>query len=208
MLVMFELKDDPPDDPEELNARLGHLDSALDDQWPKDRLITPDDVVGDHGSLRDAIAARGWPPLAQLRGSTLFMLHVGGRWRDAYTHDREHVRGRRMFPDGRGVAERPYAAVHAVNDPVGGSAHIASLVDAGHLVRTRADSDGAEARAGDTTRLQAALAVGAHFISSDFPTPHPDTGYQAAIPGGTPSGCNPRTAPRECTHSAIEAAEP
>ena len=57
---------------------------------------------------------------------------------------------------------------------------------------------------GDTSRLDLALSSGAHCISTDFPEPDEETGYVAAIPGGEPVGCNPRTAPAECTAEALE----
>jgi len=40
------------------------------------------------------------------------------------------------------------------------------------LVRTRADSDTAEARANDTRSRDQALASGAQFISTDYPEPN------------------------------------
>jgi len=58
------------------------------------------------------------------------------------------------------------------NDPVEGFARIQELVKAGFLVRTRADSDTAEARANDTRSRDQALASGAQFISTDYPEPN------------------------------------
>jgi hypothetical protein len=94
--------------------------------------------------------------------------------------------------------------VSSINDPIGDADAIAAALAAGHLVRTRSDSDGTEARAGDAGPRDAAIASGAHFVSTDFPVPHPDTGYVVEMPGGTPSRCNPVAAPPECTSLAIE----
>ena len=59
------------------------------------------------------------------------------------------------------------------------------------MIRTRADSL-TDAWANDTTNRDAALASGAQVISTDYPVPEIlNNGYFAAIPGGTPSGCNP-----------------
>jgi hypothetical protein len=72
------------------------------------------------------------------------------------------------------------------------------------LVRTRADWDLVQPLAGDTSVRDAALAGGAHFISTDFPAPVDGIDYWVDIPGGTPSRCNPITAPPECTAEAVE----
>ena len=72
------------------------------------------------------------------------------------------------------------------------------------IVRTRADSGGTEARGNDYTRLEKALEVGAHLISTDFPAPVEELDYWVEFPDGTPSRCNPLTAPRFCTPLAIE----
>lgn len=176
------------------------LEAELSSVWPRERLITPDDVTGGQGELRDALAEHGWPTLGELRGRALFVLHDGGDFRAAYTAD--GTGGDLLFPDAQGDMELPYAAVHTMNDPT--DPDIATVVAAGHLVRTRADADGDAARSGDTSQRDAALASGAHFVSTDFPEPAPDTGYVVQIPGGTPSGCNPLHAPAECTPEAIE----
>ena len=70
--------------------------------------------------------------------------------------------------------------------------------------RTRADSDGEEATALDTTRAEAALGSGAHFISTDHPYPGDAEAYGFVIPAGTPSRCNPITAPDDCAPLEIE----
>lgn len=176
------------------------LEAELSSVWPRERLVTPDDVTGGQGELRDALAEHGWPTLGELRGRALFVLHDGGDHRAAYTAD--GTSGDLLFPDAQGDLDLPYAAVHTMNDPT--DPHIAEVVAAGHLVRTRADADGDAARSGDTSQRDAALASGAHFVSTDFPEPAPETGYVVEIPGGTPSGCNPLHAPAECTPEAIE----
>ena len=66
------------------------------------------------------------------------------------------------------------------------------------LIRTRVDS-GLEYTEG---RLEVALASGAHALSSDLVDP--DGEHVTRIPEGTPSRCNPVTAPPECTSEAIE----
>ncbi len=53
-------------------------------------------------------------------------------------------------------------------------------------------------------RLDQALLSGAHFVSTDVPWPVEWTSYVVEIPDGTPSRCNPRSAPVECSSEAIE----
>jgi hypothetical protein len=63
-----------------------------------------------------------------------------------------------------------------------------------------------QARTGDVTQRDAALASGAQFVSTDYPVPDADfgTGYLVEIPGGMPARCNPISAPADCTPLDIE----
>jgi hypothetical protein len=72
------------------------------------------------------------------------------------------------------------------------------------VVRTRADADNVEPFAGDTARRDAALAGGAQLVSTDYPAPVQGVDYVMDVPGGTPSRCNPVTAPSDCSASDIE----
>ena len=87
----------------------------------------------------------------------------------------------------------PEAAFRMINDPIKDGEYIQRLVRQGYLVRTRADSGTEEARSGDTSRLEAALASGAQFISTDYYLPNPafGTDYQVRLPGGKTSRLNP-----------------
>ncbi len=167
-------------------------------------LITPDGVQGSSSSLQEAVEQQGWPTLGALRGRYLFVLHDSGEWRDAYTEGGTTTAGRSMFPDGGSELDLPVGVVHTMNDPVGQAALIAEAVALGHLVRTRADWDPERTRANDHSSADAALLSGAHFVSTDYPTPHADSGYFVKIPGGTPSRCNPLREAEGCTAEAIE----
>ncbi len=189
-------------DPETADAVLAELEAEVLSVWPQERIVSPDDL--GEGSLSDAVATRGWPTLGTLRGRALWVLHDTGDWRAHYTDGNATSAGRVLFPDGGGDLSLPIAAVDTINDPVNDSDRIADAVAAGHLVRTRADGDTVQARANDTSTRDAALASGAHFVSTDFPAPHPETGYVVTIPGGTPSRCNPLRTLDDCTSAAIE----
>ncbi len=200
LYTLLEVKDEfDAADPGDL---LDALETEVDASWPEDRRVSPSDVQGDHATLAEAVA-EGWPTLGALRGQALFVLHAGDDYRQLYTDGDTTTEGRVLFPDAYGDTSLPIAATSSMNDPWD-TEGIASALAAGHLVRTRADSDGDQARANDMSDRDQAFAVGAHFVSSDFPVPHEDTGYVVAVPGGTPSGCNPVTAPSECSPEAIE----
>jgi hypothetical protein len=172
--------------------------------WPMDRVLVPDDIQGAEANLRDGVAANGWPTIDATRGKILFVLHDEGEWRDAYTDGGTSTAGRLLFPDAFGDLNAAFAAVHTINDPIADKATIEAVVDAGHLVRTRADADNKEPFDGDYTRADAAFASGAHFVSTDYPPPKGDVDYVVSVPGGAPSRCNPRTAPQDCAPAAIE----
>jgi hypothetical protein len=200
-VVMIELKEGFKE--EGAAMKLMRLEEIVLSVWPEERLITPDQVRGGHDSLSEAIAEDGWPTLGEIRGRLMMIMHTRGEWQPAYRGGLDSSAGLLLFPDASGDASLPYAAFHAVNDPREAE-KIAALVDAGHLVRTRADVDGSEAISGDRSRADAAIESAAHFISTDFPRIEPGEGYGVMIPGGMPTGCNPRTAPPDCSSADVE----
>lgn len=200
VVVQLEIKDGLPADPQ---AYWSGLHDEIDSVIPRGDRFQPADVEGavDRG-LGDVIADEGWPTLGALRGRVLFMMDNGGELRDSYTHGGQHVNDRILFPSS--TPGDPFAAVAVINDPFDQAAIDAALA-ANMLVRTRADAGVAGAQANDITSRDAALASGAHFITTDFPAPTVGMEYFVQIPGGTPSRCNPVTAPAECTAPALEA---
>ena len=59
----------------------------------------------------------------------------------------------------------------------------------------------------DTSRLDAAISVGAHSISTDYPSKVEGIDYWVDIPDGNPVACNPISAPIDCTSERIESLE-
>jgi hypothetical protein len=184
-----------------IDGRYDALDREIAAVVPRERLITPDDVRGRHGTLTSAVRADGWPTLSRSRGHLLFVLADEGRHRAAYSRGGASLGGRAMFVFGQ---DGPIDAIRNVPDPIRGEGEIRRLVREGYLVRTEADQDGIEARIGDTTRVQAALRSGAQLISTNYPTPADITNYLVAIPTGEPSRCNPIAAHAGCTPLDIE----
>ncbi len=211
LTILIEAKDDEIDAPFETVVpiafdaeRLDVIDQEIGSVFSPGHVITPDEVRGDHETLERAILEEGWPTLGESRGRVLFALDNGGRVKDAYLDGHPSLRGRILF-----VSAEPgedAAGFVKLNDPIGSFDRIRNLVAQGFLVRTRADGDTAEARTGDTTKRDAAIASGAQFVSTDYPVPNPDfgTGYFVALPGAMPARCNPISAPPECRPEDIE----
>lgn len=176
------------------------LDAEIRAVFPPELLITPDLVRGEAATLAEALAANGWPTLGEVRGRALFFLDCGRD--DCVEYAGGGLEGRVAFVDSRpGDA---FAAVRVMNTP---SDDVRAAVAAGFLVRTRAISMPEALRADRATlqaELDAALASGAHMISTDVPVPRDDVALHVEMPGGTPSRCNPITAPAECAPEAIE----
>lgn len=190
--------------PEEMDHFFAVLESEIYAAFPKERVLTPDEVQGNFPTLRAALADHGWPLLGQLRGRIFFAFDTTGPIRTAYTHNLQDLHGRALFVDS--APTDPFAGVSVLNDQLDpGDAAATKLALAGNLlIRTRADSDGDEARAGDSRRGMAGLTSGAHFISTDFPEPTATIPYRFQVPGGTPARCNPVLAPANCTAQALE----
>jgi len=180
------------------------LDREVRDVFPADALITPDDVQGDYPTLREAVLAGAWPTLGQARGKVLFALDEGEEKTAAYRGARRSLEGRIFFINTDEVS--PAAAYLTLNDPVSDGSRIRAAVQAGFIVRTRADADTAEARANDVRRRDAALASGAQYVSTDYMRPDARFagGYQARLPRHAAALCNPVRAADRCGEAAIE----
>ena len=211
VVVLIQARDEPVGDPFSSlgftvpvpigTAELDDLDETIRTFVPRRKLVIPDDVRRGRPTLEEAVLTLGWPRLGALRGKFLFFLANADK-RDAYRAGRPALQKRVMFTNSR--PGEPDAAFVMVDDPLDPS--IPALVAGGYLVRTRADADTIEARAGDTARRDAALASGAHFVSTDYPVPDRrfGTGYLVQIPGGTPARCNPLTASAGCREAGLE----
>lgn len=195
---------EPKESPTEAEAEdyFAHLEGEILSVWPRERVITPDEVRGDAATLRDGVATKGWPTLGATRGRILFYVDNSTDFRRFYTHDQKDLNGRLMFADA--TPDDPWAGVLLFNDPIADADGLSAAVAAGFIVRTRADDALKPAMTGDTTQREAALASGGQIISTDYPAKVDGTDYVVEIPGGTPSRCNPLTAPADCTSEAIE----
>jgi hypothetical protein len=131
------------------------------------QIITPDNVRGKFDSLNKAVTIKGWPSLYHARGRLIFALDNQGEERINYLAVHPELKGALMFvssPPGN-----PESAFLKINDPVKNYSAIKNRVKEGYLVRTRADSDLAEARNNDYSKMKRAFTSGAQYISTVFP---------------------------------------
>jgi hypothetical protein len=162
---------------------MDRIDAEIRAVFPEAALITPDQVQGRRASLREAVAAGGWPTLKAARGRVVFALDCPPEQVALYRGARKVLEGRVAFVN---IDETsPAAGYITLNEPQAQSARIAAAVKAGIIVRTRADADTREARANDTQRQAAAFASGAQYVSTDYMVPDVRFGpYVAKLPGG------------------------
>jgi hypothetical protein len=213
IMIEVEVKADPVPAPASLGFvvpppitadDLDTIDTEIRSVFDDDELLTPDDVRGDADSLEDVVTTDGWPTLGEVRGQVLFTLDNEGELRDLYVEGHPGLRDRVLFTSSpRGT---PEAGFLKLNDPIGDADEIRQAVADGYVVRTRADADTVQARSGDTSMRDAALASGAQWVSTDYPVDDarfaPD--YSVSMPGGTPARCNPVREPDGCTPTDVE----
>jgi len=137
----------------------------------------------------------GWPTLGETRGQVLIAL-MNNDFIPDYVAGRPNLEGGLMFVTAQ--TGDTYAAVVKLDGAQSEQEEIQAAVDAGFIVRTRADSG----LTGNADRRAAALASGAQLVTTDFPVEK--NGYLLELPGGMPSRCNPVTAPADCQPRDIE----
>ena len=178
------------------------LDDRITAVFSPERLVTPDDVRGDHGSLREALTETGWPTLGEVRNRAMFMVLNGGSGTDAYTYEGQSLDDRVMFMGASAEQfDAPWAGVAKINDP--GSIHVPDA----HAHNILVASNGCGA--GDdpidcAARLETALESGVQMYKDDFLEPTDEMSYWLDFPDGNPARCNAVTAPMECSAEALE----
>lgn len=158
------------------------IDAEIRAVFPKDALITPDQVQGRFPTLRQAVAAGAWPRLGKARGKVMFALDCPPDQVARYRGARRVLEGRVAFVN---IEESsPAAGYITLNEPIEQEGRIRAAVRAGLIVRTRADADTLEARTNSTDRQHAAFRSGAQYISTDYMKPDPRFGsYVTKLPG-------------------------
>ena len=172
--------------------------------FPKQRILTPDDVRGDYKTLDEAVTSTNWPLIDDVRGKLILVLDEKGQKMDDYVKGHPALKDRLMFV--LAAPGSPEAGFMIMNDPIRDQDSIKSLVQAGYLVRTRADANTEEARNGDYSRFKAALSSGAHFISTDYYLEDTSlgTGFIIRMPNGVIARCNSVFSTQECKDEILE----
>jgi hypothetical protein len=161
-------------------AALEALEGEIKAVFKPNEIITPSQVMGAHATLREAVQAGNWPTLAQARGKVIFLLDDSAAKVAIYAGPSQSLAGKTMFVTADEAS--PLASFIAIDDPVKDAARIDADVKAGFIVRTRADDETVEARAGNTQRRDAAFASGAQIIQTDFLVSDKKIGaYQVSI---------------------------
>lgn len=187
ILIILNLKEDGTPIPGAVKpplfdaAAMDGIDREIRQVFPEAALITPDQVQGRKATLREAVAAGGWPSLAKARGRVMFALDCPPDQVARYRGSRKVLEGRAAFVNIEETS--PAAGYITLNEPDADGARITAAVKAGLIVRTRADADTFEARANDPRRREAALASGAQYVSTDYMRPDTRFGpYQVRLP--------------------------
>ena len=53
---------------------ISEIDKEINAVFPPEQLITPDDLRGDYGTLKEAVMTGGWPTVAELQGKIIFVM--------------------------------------------------------------------------------------------------------------------------------------
>ncbi|HTQ15519.1 MAG TPA: phosphatidylinositol-specific phospholipase C1-like protein [Rhizomicrobium sp.] len=185
------------------SAAFAALDAEILSVFPRQDIVTPDDVRGNYATLRYAVLKKGWPTLGATRGKVLFALDEDEPKLSYYRGAHNSPYGWVMFLNAQEGS--PDAAYLTLNEALTDTAHITRDVKLGYLVRTRADADTVEARKDDTARRDAAFKSGAQYVSTDYMDPDPRFGpYQVRLPGGAVAVCNPVRAADKCAGIPVE----
>jgi len=165
-------------------AAFDALDAEIRSVFSDDEFLTPDHVRGDAATLRDAILGAGWPTLSETRGRIFFALDAPPAVIEIYRRGQRSLNGHAMFVNSIDPGDAD-AAYFTINSPIDSAAEISARVSEGFIVRTRADANTLEARRGDRSRLETALASGAQYISTDYYQPRTEwSDYAAKLPNG------------------------
>jgi len=206
----MELKDDIDtgilSDYVSFTDHLFEVESAILEVFSPDRVLTPDEVRGQHETLPQALASQGWPTLGALRGRVLFVFLEDGAHRDAYLSESPVLQNRLLFVDSDSP-DQPFASFYKINNAQSEFETVQDLVSQGFIVTSNVD-DVAGSLDDNAAKLAASLESGTHFLSTNWPVVTTDGAYYAHIPTGTPVRCNPVAAPEECSSEALENLSP
>jgi hypothetical protein len=178
------------------------LDAEIGSVFPRNEMVVPDDVRGEHASLDEAVRESGWPTVEKARGKVVFLLDQR-KMENVYSDGHPGLRGRLIFTNATPGAED--AAFTECNEC--SADDINALVRRGYIVRARTDDPAqGQGMKNDGSRRDVVLSSGAQLVSTDYPAGEPsEHGYSVGFPGGVTVRCNPvLTTKGQCKDAALD----
>ncbi|MBK1897618.1 phosphatidylinositol-specific phospholipase C domain-containing protein [Chryseobacterium paridis] len=146
------------------------LDQEIAQYLGKDKIITPKEIQGKFGTLREAVLNNNWPKVENSKGKFIFMLLPGSAGTKSTKNNPYLIDGslekRLMFMESE--PEDNFAAFILKDNAIVRQEEIQKMVKQGFMVRTRADIETYEAKVNDLTRAKKAFSSGAQVVSTDF----------------------------------------
>ena len=183
---------------------VSRLDHVVADALGRERIMTPAELRAGHATLQQRIDGSGWPRLGELRGRFLVVVNDDSFvQRSVLGHQHDGV----LLASSQDPSRWGGDVVFAEVEQPGEQERIAAALNAHMMVRTFADTDLVEVRAGDGRRAERAFASGAQLIVTDQPADRradqPNLlpgGYGVVTSNGQPIACNPVVAePQRCS---------
>ncbi|MDR3215839.1 MAG: phosphatidylinositol-specific phospholipase C1-like protein [Clostridiaceae bacterium] len=164
-----------------------NINKAITDVFPRDKILTPSDVIGDYANMGEAVAANNWSRYSEAKGKVIFLLHPDDVLTDEYVKLAPTMGDDlNMFASVLAVdfEKRPEYKTY-IGHILGGYVaplELSKYVKDNYIVRTRADADFKI----DEQMRDAAFASGVQLISTDFVKSlvYPDVDYIVAFAGG------------------------
>ncbi len=171
---------------------ISEIDREINSVFPREQLITPDDIRGDYATLKEAVMTDGWPTLAESQGKILFLMDNRN---DLYLERYPGLQGATLFATAKEPGTDEGMFINT-NEP---TREIPDLVEQKYIVRTRADRDTLHARVGSTEQRDKAIKSGAQYISTDYPKPNEYfSDFKVLFAENTMIRCNPLNTSDNC----------
>ena len=154
------------------NAALAdNIDTEIKSVFGDDlaKIITPDMVKSNYPTLEAAVLAGNWPTVGEARGKFIFCME--GAAEQIYLNGHPSLQDRVMFL--KSTPGNPEAAFVVEDDATEKINDIKREVNAGYIVRTRADGTNNQNKTGDNSQMNNAFLSGAQIVSTDYYRPDP-----------------------------------
>ena len=173
-------------------SNISEIDQEINAVFPREQLITPDDIRGKYATLKEAIMTDGWPTLAESQGKIIFVMDNRN---DLYLKRYPGLKGATLFAS----AQEPGTDEGMFINTQEPTREIRDLVRQGYIVRTRADRDTIHARVDYSGKRDRAINSGAQYISTDYHKPNEYfSDFMVLFADDTLIRCNPLNTSENC----------